>query len=346
MCLNPLKGFQVGVLPSGKMDLKVVSFLVDHLERFDSHWHEVYVPQVLYDASNVVRDYVLVPCQKCLDCKMSYSRDWANRMMLENTYHSSSYFITLTYDDFNVPVSYYPDLDTGEARLAYTLRKDELSDFIKRLRRRLDYYGKKSDVRFYGVGEYGSNTFRPHYHVIVFGLELDDLKELKRSPLGYKYYTSQTIESCWKLGYSMVCEVSWETCAYVARYVTKKAYNSYSDELMEFFGLEREMSRMSRMPGIGRLYFDEHKEEIYAHDRIYLSTPKGGKEIKPPKYYDKLFDLEYQEEFAKLKAQRKEVAEAIQKVKLSQTDLSQEALYKVELEALAERVKKLPRLDL
>lgn len=346
MCKNPLKGFQVGLNISGKPDYKVCSFSVDHLEYVGSSWKSVFVPDVLYNPFKIVRDFILIPCGKCLDCRMSYARDWANRMMLENTFHSSSYFLTLTYDDFHVPVSYYPDLETGEARIAYTLRKDELSDFMKRLRRRLEYYGKKSDIRFYGVGEYGSNTFRPHYHLIVFGLELDDLVELKRSPLGYKYYTSPTIEACWKNGFSMVCDVSWETCAYVARYVTKKAYNDYSDELMDFFGLEREFSRMSRKPGIGRRYYDENHFEIYQHDKIYLSTFQGGKEIKPPKYYDKLFDLDYHDEFSSIKAQRREVAEAIRSMKLSQTSLTEEEYNKVELEALAARVRKLPRLDL
>ena len=47
---------------------------------------------------------------------------------------------------------------------------------------------------------------------------------------------------------------------------------------------------MSKKPAIGMKYYEDHKNEIYAKDKIQL---KNGKCCKPPRYFDKLFDLEH-----------------------------------------------------
>ena len=72
---------------------------------------------------------------------------------------------------------------------------------------------------------YGGQTHRPHYHVILFGLHLFDLQIYKRASLGdehYTYYNSPSFQECWPAGYAVLGEVNWQTCAYTARYVTKK----------------------------------------------------------------------------------------------------------------------------
>ena len=316
--MNPLKGWQIGVNLSGKPHYKITSRNVDFLQFVSGSWREGHFGQAY--SGNLISDFIDIPCGRCIECRLKYSRDWATRMMLESQYHESSYFVTLTYDDLHVPKSYYPDPDTGEAIPSLTLVKKDFQGFIKRLRRRLEYL-KRPQIRFYGCGEYGSTTHRPHYHIIIFGLCLDDLEPLKVSSQGFPYYRSNLIEQCWPFGYSMVCDVSWDTCAYVARYVTKKWTGDYKD-FYESFNLLPEFSLMSLKPGIARRYFDEHKEDIYQFDELFLNCTDGGKTVQPCSYFDKLYDLENPDLMHAVKERRKKRGEERQKIVQSNTTLT------------------------
>ena len=97
---------------------------------------------------------VSVPCGQCLSCRIDYSRDWAARCVHESQLHAVNSYITLTYDDFHLPDN-------------YGLEKDALQKFMKRYRK---MFGK--GIRFFGCGEYGEETSRPHYHLIIFGYDL------------------------------------------------------------------------------------------------------------------------------------------------------------------------------
>lgn len=340
-CLSPLKGFAVGVNPSGRPDYKVCSADTDFVYELDGRW---YPGHDLGERSNhIVRESIMIPCGQCIECRLNYSRNWANRMMLEAQYHEFSYFLTLTYDDFHVPLSYFPDPDTGEALPAMTLVKRDMQAFMKRLRRRLEYVGRPQ-IRFYGCGEYGTFTKRPHYHIIVFGLVLDDLERLKTSKLGFPYFRSKLIEECWPNGYSMVCNVSWETCAYVARYVTKKFTGDYKD-FYETFNLTPEFSLMSRKPGIGRQYYEDHKDEMYQTDEMFVSTATGGKTVKPAPYYDKLYDLEQPDLLAKVKMVRRDRAEHAEELRQQQTTLSMDEQQEARYKLLLRRYEMLKRED-
>lgn len=111
--------------------------------------------------------------------------------MLELQYHDSSYFVTLTYDDLHVPKSYYPDPETGEAHTSFTLCKRDFQLWMKRLRKKFS----DDKIRFFACGEYGGQTKRPHYHVIVFGLHLNDLVKYKTVQEGDSYYTYYNSDS-------------------------------------------------------------------------------------------------------------------------------------------------------
>lgn len=259
-----------------------------------------------------------VPCGKCIGCRLDYSRQWADRCMLELQYHDSAYFVTLTYDDAHVPTHWYPDPDTGDAFPSLSLDKRDLQLFLKRLRART---GQK--IRFFGCGEYGTHTFRPHYHIILFGLQLDDLVPFGPSRQGYQYYTSDTITKAWSiyhhadsdnpcgtfepLGFTLVGACTWETCAYTARYVTKKVNGPMADFYRKH-NIVPEFAEMSRKPGIARQYYDEHKETLYDYKTINISTEDGGRKIYPPRYYDKLFDVDFPEQMAEIKEVRKKLA--------------------------------------
>lgn len=287
------------------------------------------------------KEVVQVPCGQCIGCRIDRSREWANRCMLELQYHDSAYFVTLTYDDFHVPKSYYADPETGEAHTSLTLCKRDFQLWMKRLRKKFS----DDKIRFFACGEYGGETKRPHYHAIVFGLHLSDLVKYKTVREGdsyYTYYNSESIQETWPNGFVVVGEVTWESCAYVARYVTKKLTGDLA-EFYDKFNLVPEFSDMSRRPGIARQYYDDHGKEIYDNAYINVSTPKGGRKFKPPHYFDRLFDIDCPGSLDELKVRRKRNAQAVLEGKMKRTNLNPDEILKVEESAFQNKTKKLRR---
>ncbi|UPW41664.1 replication initiator protein [Peromfec virus RodF8_28] len=303
-----------------------------------------------------------IPCGTCLGCRVDKSREWANRLLLEKEYYPDDqvYFITLTYDDDHVPYTYYSDPDSGEAQPALTLSGDDLQRFIKRLR-----YHAKSSLRFFGCGEYGPQTFRPHYHLIVFGLQLADLVPYGKGEAGFMYYQSNWLTSIWSerkapprqgsvtpltmdpeyfctpLGRVLVSPASWQTFAYVARYTTKKLYGAEA-EFYQKFNIEPPFLRMSRRPGIGAQWFKDYPD-VYDFEYINVATPTGGRKFRPPHYFDKLFDAEDHDAFSEMQYRRSEAAKSLQEAKLKESSLLQGELLEVEEREFKSRIKKLKR---
>lgn len=250
-CSSPLKGFVVGKTESGKDKLRICSF---HTAYVESGFKRIY-------------DYKLIPCGRCVGCKLNYAREWSIRCCLEASFYDSNYFLTLTYDDNNNP---------------HNLIKDDLRNFIKKLRTYLSRAGKP-EIRFFACGEYGSQTLRPHFHLIVFNLVLDDLKYLKRSKTGYDLYESKFLTNIWSKGFVQVGECTIKTASYVARYCLKGINHSDISD----YGFNKEFVLMSRRPGIGYGYFDLYKNNIYDTDKIYFSFGDFNS-CSPPKYFDNL----------------------------------------------------------
>ena len=289
---------------------------------------------------------IALPCGQCLGCRIEYSRQWANRLMLEREAHDAAWFCTFTYGDDHVPRSYYPDPETGEAIPSLTLRKRDFQLLMKRIRRRFP----DDHIRFFACGEYGSQTFRPHYHAIIFGLHLDDLVPYKTVREGgelYTYYNSAKLQSCWldsdgnPIGFVVVGEVTWESCAYTARYVTKKL-NRKEHDFYEKHRICPEFSLMSRRPGIARDYYESHPG-VFDSDYINISTPKGGRKFRPPRYFEKLFEIEDPVRSKELKEIKKRLALDAQKSKLSKTSLELDELLAVEEQNFTDKIKPLRR---
>lgn len=257
----------------------------------------------------------LIPCGQCVGCKLDYSRQWADRMLLELQSAHCAIFVTLTYAPESVPLSEYKD-NLGLSHKNYTLRVKDLQDFNKRLRRRFDGSGDYDSplrrIRFYAAGEYGTMTLRPHYHAIFFGLSLEDvgavpaltsLGDPVTNDLGDPYYQSALLEHLWPYGLVSVAGVSWRTCAYVARYVTKKwssGYGSYRDkdgkkiDLYQLFNVVPEFSIMSRRPGLGSDFLeqwcDSHfGDSILDYSKVSCFDQNGGKSVSIPKYIKRKF---------------------------------------------------------
>lgn len=263
-CYRPLRGwYSKYVNPSGKR-----SIVFKESEALNPH------------------RFLSIPCGQCIGCRLEKSRQWAIRCSLESQLYQNSYFLTLTYDDEHLP-------KTG------SLVPEDLQKFLKKLRRFIEYHGSDKKIRFFACGEYGENFCRPHYHAIIYNLDIPDLKRFSTSFSGDTYYTSETINSIWKNGYVIIGQVTFKSCAYVARYVTKKITGEQADE--HYNGREPEFVRMSRRPGIGSAWLDKYKSDVYPHDFIVI---RDGIKVKPPKYFDKLFESIAPDEMSMIKELR------------------------------------------
>ncbi len=150
-------------------------------------------------AASSIKRAALVPCGQCLHCRINQARVWTNRILLETTMHSNSAFITLTYDDDHLPDPAW-------------ISKKALQNYIKRLR----WNVSPKKFRYYGVGEYGE-LWRPHYHVIVFGLDgsLHE-RQIRRS---WKDEKGKYLCNEERL---TIGEVNPSSARYITGYITKK----------------------------------------------------------------------------------------------------------------------------
>lgn len=334
-CYSPLYGFPYGVDQiTGKRQIRILKS---------------------YDPLAKHPDAIQIPCGRCTGCRLARSREWANRCVLEMQYHDTAFFVTLTYSDDHIPVSYYSDPDTGEALPSYSLRKRDFQLFMKRLRKRFP----DDKIRYLACGEYGPETMRPHYHAILFGLHLHDLVPWSKSPQGFTYYRSSSLETVWSeriapnrkgsvtplayspLGNVVVAPASWESCAYTARYVLKKL-NGPEAEYYDRFAIEPPFSVMSRKPGIGRQYYDDHPD-LYKHQYISVATETKGLKFVPPKYFDRLLETDDPELSASIKETRRRMAVESAKIKLSNTTVSEDRMLEIAGEAKENQIKSLTR---
>lgn len=121
---------------------------------------------------------------------------------------------------------------------------------------------------------------------------------------GENLYKSEKISNIWKKGFVTIGEVTYESAAYVARYVMKKKFGKEAEQYYISQGKIPEFTTMSRMPGIGYNYYEANKEHIYENDEIYIQKKKGVEKNKPGKYFDKLLEKEDPEKFKEIKRKR------------------------------------------
>lgn len=166
-------------------------------------------------------------CGQCMPCRINRRRLWTGRLLLEARQHASSSFVTLTYDEEEVP-------DDG------SLRPEDTQRFLKRLRKLVPV-----QLRYFLVGEYGDVTWRPHYHAALFGL-----------PSQLLYLDSNGAVRCdaigkaWPFGFYQVGEINAQSAAYLAGYTVKKLTREKDNE-ERLKGRRPEFARMSLRPGIG-----------------------------------------------------------------------------------------------
>lgn len=247
---------------------------------------------------------VELACGQCIGCRLEYSRQWAIRCVHEASLHDDNSFITLTYSNDSLPT------DCG-------LRKKHFQDFMKRLRDRVS----PVKVRYMACGEYGDKSNRPHYHAILFGYDFPDKVKLKETD-EHTLYESKMLSGLWPYGLSSIGTVTFDSAAYVARYVMKKARGKHKDEIDPKTGLkpnERydsvtgeivdvipEFLLSSRRPGLGHDWYKTFKSDVYPSDYCVIN----GKRVCVPRYYDNLLSKDDETELEQYKHKRKAAAQA------------------------------------
>lgn len=272
---------------------------------------------------------ILIPCGQCISCRLKYSRDWATRCVLESLQYDHNYFVTLTYNPESLPVSesFYVDKDTGEFTdgiFSASLDKSVIQKFMKDLRRYYSYHFNIDNIRFFACGEYGSKNLRPHYHLILFNCPIPDLKFECSNFQGDSYYSSEIFNKLWHYqGFVTIGDCNYSTCSYVARYMLKKQKGLNSDKFYGLQGLVPPFTLCSRDPGIARSYYDKNSNRIYEYDSLIITGSDGvAKVVRPPSYFDKLYDIDCPEDLKKIKDKRKASAEASYLAVLDKTSLS------------------------
>lgn len=247
---------------------------------------------------------ITLACGQCRGCRLERSRTWAVRIMHEAQLAEKTSFITLTYSDEHLPE------DGG-------LRKTDFQKFMKRLRKQ----HPPQSIKFFHCGEYGERYGRPHYHAALFGVDFkhDQLPVEERR--GHLYYESETLTKLWPFGQHRIGNLTFESAAYIARYIMKKINGDLAEdhyakewdvdkntgEVIVTASYEPEYTTMSRggkngPGGIGKDFYDKYKHVIYRDDFVI----SNGVKATPPKYYDRHYEIEQPRKMKLIKEKRQE----------------------------------------
>lgn len=260
---------------------------------------------VVFDAADARGPEFQLPCGQCRGCRLEKSRQWAMRCVHEAQLHEENCFLTLTYRDECLPKD-------------GSLEKRDFVNFMKRFRKAIE----PRKIRYFMCGEYGERFCRPHYHACVFGFDFAD-KVLYRQVNGCSLYTSEFLAALWPAGFSTIGSVTFESAAYVARYVMKKYTGEFAKEhyLVVDYSTgevsERDGELACRVPeyatmsrggrdakgrngGIGARWYELYGRDVYPRDEVIVR----GIPVRPPRFYDELFSAAHGDVFKEVKAKR------------------------------------------
>lgn len=288
---------------------------------------QLYGPSATHGHLRPLNGRIEIPCNKCTGCYRRNSLEWAVRCMHEKQMHLYNSYITLTYDDKYLPEHYSlqhrdfvlmmkslrhqvarqnqnlllspPPLRGARAggesalqRLLSNYLQDNINDATGAPQKAVAHL-LPPEIRFYMAGEYGEKHGRPHYHALLFGVDFADKSYYGKTDAGEKIYRSETLEKIWKKGYSSIGQVTFNSAAYISRYIMKKRHdeNKTDYEILdletgEIYKKKKEYNCMSRNGGIGKNWLEEYTPDVYTRDKVIT---KSGRELRPPRYYDKLY---------------------------------------------------------
>jgi len=205
-----------------------------------------------------------LPCGQCIGCRVQRAQDWAARCAHEAQCHAENCWLTLTYDDHNLPPG-------------NSLRYRDFQLFLKRLRKAV----RPQIVRYYMCGEYGETTQRPHYHVCLFGIYFHE-NALHSNSKGKQYFTSPLLTKLWPHGTHLFTQLNSTNAQYTALYITEKITGDAG--VLHYGRRVPPFNRMSLKPAIGSRWLARYLNDVRSGDAVILD----GRAQKPPKFYDKL----------------------------------------------------------
>lgn len=232
-----------------------------------------------------------VPCGKCNFCLQSRRCDWSFRLFQELKVAKSAHFLTLTYDEHEVPLC-----DSGQS-----LVKSDLQLFTKRLRRfntsmLVDF--DWPSLRYYSVGEYGGSTLRPHYHSIMFNLAQGSVN---------------TLASIWGKGHVKIGGVSSASIHYVTKYVINQDWKFHPDDVRQ-----RPFCLISNRSGGLGINYVKSKRNWHKGEELRNYVLKDGHALRVPRFYkDKIFSVREKEEIAKQSLLELSAAEQVELLELT-----------------------------
>jgi len=200
-----------------------------------------------------------VPCGKCPQCGANKRADWATRLHFEARQHLESKFVTLTYANHKLRWKH------GQSQLC----KRDLQLWFKRVRRA----GYK--CRYYAVGEYGSTTYRPHYHVILFGPVPDTVIR--------DAWCDEFKNGLGSLGHVHIGTVTQASIMYCLGYLV----NAKAPLMVHH--RERPFALMSRKPGLGSAYMTPEMLAWQRSERKSYVVVDGEKRHLPRFYKERMF---------------------------------------------------------
>lgn len=210
-----------------------------------------------------------IACNHCIGCRIMRQEAWAFRCYAESMMHKNNSFVTLTYDNDNVPTD-------------GSLYHRHWQLFAKRLRKKLGPF------RFFMCGEYGEKTHRPHYHALLFGVQFPDV--VRDNSIFAKEFLgkSELLDKLWGKGHCTIGEVTYQSARYCAGYAVKKKQSGHDDYLTvdamtgEVTHRMPEYGKMSLKPGIGATWFEKFWPECVAHDGCFVYDRK----VMIPHFFD------------------------------------------------------------
>lgn len=189
-----------------------------------------------------------LPCGKCLACRKERARQWSIRLSHHLLYNPDAIFVTLTYNELTCPE---------------TLEKRHYQLFLKRLRKKFSHL----KLKYYGCGEYGTNTHRPHWHILIFGLPIGIMK-LERAGFTEGKWSSAIIKELWPFGHNVTGTVNEKSISYVTGYLLKEK------------DPKRRIQFQSQALGESFIYDNEQRIRDFKLTRY-------GKKVTVPRYYIK-----------------------------------------------------------
>jgi len=238
-----------------------------------------------------------VACGQCIGCRIDRSKEWAARIVHESQMHQDNCFITLTYNEENLP-------HDG------SLVKEHFQKFMKRLRKKYE----PTTIRYFHCGEYGEGLDRPHYHACLFGIDFSDRVPYSQSN-DVITYVSDELTEIWGKGFTTCGDLNYQTAAYTARYILKKITGNRAEEHYqkvdlrtgELYNIQPEYVTMSlgrkRGEGIGGPFYKKYKTDFFPADECPI--PGKGVYKSVPKYYERIYAETDPDAYEEIKRRRK-----------------------------------------